>query len=63
MMKIYFYDAEKRYVGSRELFQDEEVPQNCTTKAVDIKDGQQAYFTNNKWVVSNIPEEVTENVG
>jgi hypothetical protein len=53
-MKIYFFDNENRYIGNRELQENETIPLNSTIKAVSLKDGEQAHFFNNKWVVSQI---------
>ena len=52
---IYFYDENKRYIGCRI---GEDSPPNSTTTPITLIDGQEAYFLNGAWVVSNIP--VTE---
>jgi hypothetical protein len=60
-MKIYFYDDKKRYIGNRELQENEIAPLNITTKSVTLKDGEQAHFIDNKWVLSQIEvEEITQ---
>lgn len=56
-MKIYFYDSKYRYVGNRELQIDELIPDFATTEVAEVKDGEEAYLINEKWVVSKIIEE------
>lgn len=56
-MMIYFFDADKKYIGSRKLNEGESVPQNATIVPVTLKDGEQAHLIDDKWVVSAIPAE------
>jgi hypothetical protein len=53
-MKIYFYDSNMRYIGSRELKENEAVPTNSTITPVSLADGQEAHLTNNEWTVNDI---------
>ena len=52
---IYFFDNDKKYIGCRELSQNELCPAYATTVSPKIEDGQQAHFINGSWVVSDIP--------
>lgn len=56
-MEIYFIDKNNRYIGHRTLSEDEKVPNNATTEVVIVGDGQEAYFINGEWVVSQIIEQ------
>lgn len=53
-MRIYFYDENMRYIGSRELVDGESIPANATTKSVEVSDGQEAYLVDGEWVVCEI---------
>ena len=53
-MRIYFFDKNNRYIGSRELEENEVIPQDATTESVQLTDGQEAYLINGKWVINNI---------
>jgi hypothetical protein len=54
-MKIYFKDDNDRYIGCRELLDDETIPTNAITIPVTIKDGEEAFFIDGCWVISQIP--------
>lgn len=58
-MKMYFYDEDNRYVGNRALSDGEVMPIMATAEIADVGDGQEAYFVDGKWVVSQIPIEPT----
>ena len=51
---IYFFDEDKRYIGCRELKENEIMPTNCTLKEVEIVDGQMAYYLDEEWVIEEI---------
>jgi hypothetical protein len=53
-MMIYFYDANNRYIGCRELKQNESIPINVTIVKPNLTDGQEAYFIDGAWVVTDI---------
>jgi hypothetical protein len=53
-VEIYFYDVNKRYIGHRTLREGEAVPTNATTISVSLDDGQEAYFENGEWTMSDI---------
>lgn len=53
-MEIYFYDVNKRYIGHRTLREGETAPINATTVSVSLDDGQEAYFENGEWTVSEL---------
>lgn len=53
-MKVYFFDENKRYIGNRELINGEEIPYNATSEIAIVKDGQEAYLVDNKWIISDI---------
>lgn len=55
-MRIYFYDKTNRYIGSRELKEDETIPSNSTKKPVITGDGKEAYLVNEEWIVNDIIE-------
>jgi len=59
-MKIHFHDENYRYIGSRELEENEETPLLATIEIATIKDGEEAYLLDGKWVVSKIVEQPTE---
>jgi hypothetical protein len=54
-MKIYFYDENNRYIGSRELTEGEEIPANATTETANVGPRQEAYLVNGKWEVRQLP--------
>lgn len=56
-MEIYFYNENMRYVGHRKLNKSEKIPAKATTEVVALGDGQEAYFLDGKWVVSEIIED------
>jgi len=56
-MRIFFYDVNFRYIGSRELEDGEEFPTNATSEIATVKDGEEAYLVDSKWVVSKIVEQ------
>jgi hypothetical protein len=53
-MHIYFFDENKRYIGSKD---SDIILPNATTVAVNLTDGQEAYFLNGTWEVKQIPPE------
>jgi len=59
-MKIYFYNDRNRYIGNRELEDNETQPEKTTLNPVELHDGEEAYLVGGEWVVSKIMEEITE---
>lgn len=55
-MEIYFYDENNKYIGHRTLNDNEEIPSNATTEIANVKDMQEAYLSDGKWVVTTIKE-------
>ena len=53
-MRIYFFDKNNRYIGNRELEENEIIPLDATTEELILQDGQEAYLVNGKWVINNI---------
>jgi len=53
-MKIYFYDENNRYIGSRELREGEVVPTNATTMTITLTNRQEAHLVKGAWVVNNV---------
>ena len=60
-LRIYFYDTNKRYIGSRELNEDETTPLNATNQPIELEDKHEAHFINGKWIVTEIKEPEDEN--
>lgn len=58
--RIYFFDRNFRFIGSRLLLVGEEIPYNATTKEISLQDGYEAHLINGEWVVSEIVEEIQE---
>lgn len=59
-IRIYFFDSNYRFIGSRLLLVGEVVPYNATTKEITLQDGYEAHLINGEWVASEIVEEVQE---
>jgi len=59
-MRVYFYDIKNRYIGSRELEDNELQPENTILKPVELRDGEEAYLISGEWIVSNILEGITD---
>ncbi len=61
-MRIFFYDNNYRYIGSRELIEGEEIPNNATISEVILQDGEEAYYENGAWIIHDIVAiEMSEN--
>jgi hypothetical protein len=56
-MEAYFFDASNRYIGHRELNDGEQIPICATIEAVNVGEGQEAYFVNDEWTVTGISED------
>lgn len=52
-MRIYFYDLNRRYIGSKDIA-GTVIPNNATDLPVVVNDGQEAHFTDGVWVVNVI---------
>jgi hypothetical protein len=61
-MRVYFYDDRNRYIGNRELEDNEIQPEKTTLNPVELHDGEEAYLVGGEWVVSKIPEETCEEI-
>ena len=59
-MRVYFVDANKRYIGNRELKDGEAIPVNATTTPVTLAEGKEAHFVDGAWVITDIPENEVE---
>lgn len=57
MMKIHFYDESNKYIGSRDLLPNEDVPINATTVSPNISNGKEAHFIDGKWELSDVYDE------
>jgi hypothetical protein len=61
-MRIYFYDSNNRYIGTRELKENEPMPINSTIKPVTVLVGQDAHYVNDNWVITEYKPEVIPSI-
>lgn len=56
---LYFYNLDKRFIGSRERKADEDIPPCATEIPVQTGDNQEAFFIDGSWHVQDVqvPEE------
>jgi hypothetical protein len=54
-MRAFFFDANNRYIGNRELNEGEEMPANATIEIANVGDRQEAYLVKGKWEVRQLP--------